>query len=146
MSPQVIKASKESPFDSQPADVWAFGTIVLEIISRKCPFSEIKSEGDDPFENHVRAHIVKRAEAVSEGEIDSVHDIPAYCPIFFEDLVKDCTNPNPEERPSFGEIVERLMIMEKLFKKVRIVSASDEIKEEPKEEEPKKEEPKEGEH
>lgn len=29
-------------------------------------------------------------EAVSEGEIDSVDDIPAYCPIFFEDLIKDC--------------------------------------------------------
>ena len=151
MSPQVIKASKESPFDSQPADVWAFGTMVLEIISRKRPFSEIKSERDDPFENNVRAHIVKRAEAVSEGEIDSVHDIPAYCPIFFEDLVKDCTNPNPEERPSFGEIVERLTTMEKLFKTVRIASASEEIEEEPKEAEPKgegpkAEEPKEGEH
>lgn len=114
---------------------------MLEIISRKRPFSEIKSERDDPFENNVRAHIVKRAEAVSEGEIDSVHDIPAYCPIFFEDLVKDCTNPNPEERPSFGEIVERLTTMEKLFKTVRIASASEEIEEEPKEAEPKGKDP-----
>ena len=117
-SPEAIRASENKPYAGEFADVWSYGVVMAEIFTRKVPCSNLERKGLDRKQRGdlVKSFIEERAKAVLKGEVESVHDIPDFCPIFLKDLAKSCMNPTPENRPSFGDIVKRLDDFEDVLK------------------------------
>jgi hypothetical protein len=74
-------------------DVYSFAMIILELVSLKLPF--------DDWED---AQVIT---GVPNGERP---DIPFDCNIFFKNLMIDCWQSEPNKRPPFLQILERLKL------------------------------------
>ena len=73
-------------------DVYAFGTLLWEILSRQVPF-----DGLDPSD--IREKTLRG---------DNALDVPYSVPKNLELLVNDCRAMQTTSRPSFADIVSRL--------------------------------------
>ena len=76
---------------SKPADIYAYGMLVLEIYTRKPPFP-----GWEPL---------KVVFEVGNGAQPSV---PEDCPSYLADMMQQCWNMDPKERPTIEMIVETI--------------------------------------
>lgn len=88
MAPEI----SENELYSEKSDVYAFSIIVYEIFSYEIPFKGLTING-----------ILNKV--VNQGDRPPISsDIPD----IYKNLIEDCWNQNPDERPSFHEIVEEM--------------------------------------
>ncbi|VEU39814.1 unnamed protein product [Pseudo-nitzschia multistriata] len=91
MAPEVLA---NRSYDER-ADVYSFGIIVWELLSRECPYEGMTA--------------IQCALAVLNR--DKRPEIPKWCPPGLHALIKSCTKKDPSERPSFAEIIAALDAM-----------------------------------
>nr|ADR83584.1 mitogen-activated protein kinase kinase kinase 7 [Apis cerana cerana]ADR83585.1 mitogen-activated protein kinase kinase kinase 7 [Apis cerana cerana] len=96
MAPEVFEGSRYT----EKCDVFSWGVILWEILSRKKPFDEI---GGSAYRIMWAVHIGQRPPLI-EG-----------CPKPLEDLMTRCWHKSPEERPSMDEVVEIMTILSQFF-------------------------------
>ncbi|BFF97986.1 receptor-type guanylate cyclase Gyc76C-like [Drosophila madeirensis] len=93
---------------SQKGDVYAFAIIMYEIFSRKGPFGQTILEPKDIVDFvkklPLNGHVPFRPEVESIIEAES-------CPDYVLACIKDCWAEDPEERPEFSAIRNRLKKM-----------------------------------
>jgi tRNA A-37 threonylcarbamoyl transferase component Bud32 len=87
-APEVLRRNRYSV----KADVYSFGVVLWEMISREEPF-----KGMPPFQV---IFVV-----ATQGQRPT---IPSYCPPEWEQLIEDCWQEDPDKRPTFEEIIQRL--------------------------------------
>ncbi|XP_067275143.1 mitogen-activated protein kinase kinase kinase 10 isoform X2 [Pseudorasbora parva] len=92
MAPEVIKLS----LFSKSSDVWSFGVLLWELLTGEVPYREID------------ALAVAYGVAMNKLTLP----IPSTCPEAFAQLLGECWCPNPHGRPSFGNILKRLVDIE----------------------------------
>lgn len=80
---------------SEKSDVWAFGILMYEVFSI----------GKVPYATMTNAEML---EFLQEGQR---LEAPEYAGDVHYDLMKECWAEHPDDRPSFGEIVQRLRVM-----------------------------------
>lgn len=90
MAPEIIMGRKYT----EKADVYAFGIILWEILTRL-----------EPYEDKEPMQIV--VEVVNDNLRPSLP--PPFCDASLVPLMKDCWHENPEHRPGFEKILERLL-------------------------------------
>jgi serine/threonine protein kinase len=88
LSPEVM----ESDSFSDKSDVYAFGMIILEMLTRKLPFGDMTTH--------------QAALAVLSD--DYRPDIPAFVPPRMRSLIENCWLKDPKERPLFMDVIEEL--------------------------------------
>mmetsp|Transcript_16269 Transcript_16269/g.63418 ORF Transcript_16269/g.63418 Transcript_16269/m.63418 type:complete len:730 (+) Transcript_16269:107-2296(+) len=89
MAPEVMMGRQFN----EKADVYSFGIVLWEILTRAEPFQEFET-----FEQFRHAVCLEHARP----------QIPENCPSRLRTLIECCWLPNPERRPSFPEIVNAL--------------------------------------
>uniref|UniRef100_A0A4W6CNG5 Mitogen-activated protein kinase kinase kinase n=1 Tax=Lates calcarifer TaxID=8187 RepID=A0A4W6CNG5_LATCA len=92
MAPEVIKLS----LFSKSSDVWSFGVLLWELLTGEVPYREID------------ALAVAYGVAMNKLTLP----IPSTCPEPFAQLLGECWSPNPHSRPSFTNILRRLLAIE----------------------------------
>ncbi|XP_068440577.1 mitogen-activated protein kinase kinase kinase 10 [Clinocottus analis] len=92
MAPEVIKLS----LFSKSSDVWSFGVLLWELLTGEVPYREID------------ALAVAYGVAMNKLTLP----IPSTCPEPFAQLLGECWSPNPRSRPSFSNILRRLLAIE----------------------------------
>jgi len=88
MAPEVLA---NRSYDEK-ADVYSFGIIVWELLSRECPY-----EGMTPIQC-----------ALAVLNRDKRPEIPKWCPPGLHALIKACIKKDPSDRPTFTEIIMTL--------------------------------------
>ncbi|XP_034192855.1 mitogen-activated protein kinase kinase kinase 7 [Osmia lignaria lignaria] len=96
MAPEVFEGSRYT----EKCDVFSWGVILWEILSRKKPFDEI---GGSAYRIMWAVHVGQRPPLI-EG-----------CPKPIEDLLTRCWHKSPEERPSMDKVVEIMTILSQFF-------------------------------
>ncbi|KOC70178.1 Mitogen-activated protein kinase kinase kinase 7 [Habropoda laboriosa] len=96
MAPEVFEGSRYT----EKCDVFSWGVILWEILSRKKPFDEI---GGSAYRIMWAVHVGQRPPLI-EG-----------CPKPIEDLMTRCWHKSPEERPSMDEVVEIMTTLSQFF-------------------------------
>ena len=110
MAPELINADdvKKVPF-SKFTDIYAYGMLVLEIYTRKLPFS-----------GKVYAHVVYN---VGKGTLQPT--IPPECPRDLADMMKQCWDMNPRSRPTMDKIAGMLQREELLMETMEVAQGKD---------------------
>ncbi|XP_076637858.1 mitogen-activated protein kinase kinase kinase 7 [Colletes latitarsis] len=96
MAPEVFEGSRYT----EKCDVFSWGVILWELLSRKKPFDEI---GGSAYRIMWAVHVGQRPPLI-EG-----------CPKPIEDLMTRCWHKSPEERPSMDEVVEIMTTLSQFF-------------------------------
>jgi serine/threonine protein kinase len=92
MAPEVLANMSYN----EKADVYSYGIIVWELLSRECPYDNMSA--------------IQCALAVLNR--DKRPEIPKWCPPSLHALIKSCTKKDPDQRPSFVQILLALDAME----------------------------------
>lgn len=92
MAPEVLANMSYN----EKADVYSYGIIVWELLSRECPYDGMSA--------------IQCALAVLNR--DKRPEIPKWCPPSLHALIKSCTKKDPNHRPSFVQILRALDAME----------------------------------
>ena len=92
MAPEVLANMNYN----EKADVFSYGIILWELLSRECPY-----DGLSPIQC-----------ALAVLNRDKRPDIPKFCPPAPHALIKACIKKDPEQRPSFEEILQAIDAME----------------------------------
>ncbi|KAL6070956.1 Serine/threonine-protein kinase HT1 [Balamuthia mandrillaris] len=100
MAPEIMEGRKDYSF---PVDVYSYGIILWELLTREEPFREITPAFQLP---------VKVIEGVRPK-------VPPNCPPTYAKLMEQCWHPDPSKRPTFSEVFRRLerMIKEEVVGK-----------------------------
>ncbi|KAL6064370.1 Serine/threonine-protein kinase STY46 [Balamuthia mandrillaris] len=98
LPPEVLNAEQRS----KEADVWSFGMVLWELLSEQVPFQDMS-----------QLEIIL---AIMENKMPSFPTDD--CPPEYAELIRDCWQPQPEERPSFQEILTRLEALQQRLKMV----------------------------
>ncbi|XP_030570919.1 receptor-type guanylate cyclase Gyc76C-like [Drosophila novamexicana] len=93
---------------SQKGDIYAFAIIMYEIFSRKGPFGQTNFEPKQ-IVDLVKQQPLKGAEPF-RPEVESIIEAES-CPDYVLACIKDCWAENPEDRPEFSAIRNRLKKM-----------------------------------
>uniref|UniRef100_A0A671MZD4 non-specific protein-tyrosine kinase n=1 Tax=Sinocyclocheilus anshuiensis TaxID=1608454 RepID=A0A671MZD4_9TELE len=91
MAPEIF----ENEAYTSKSDVWSFGILLTEIVTY----------GDDPYPGMEKMSCVR---SIQRGER---MERPAGCPEALYDIMLLCWRSNPEERPTFTELREKLMAL-----------------------------------
>ena len=88
MAPEVLANQAYN----EKADIYSYGIILWELLSRQCPYEDMSA--------------IQCALAV----LNRNHrpEIPRWCPPAMQVLIRSCVKKNPDERPSFTEILQAL--------------------------------------
>lgn len=89
MAPEVLSGH----LASEKSDIYAYAIVLWEILTRKAPFSNVRSFEeflDDVIDNHKRPPLP-----------DDINPL-------LKRLIEDCWNGDPRKRPLFPEILERI--------------------------------------
>jgi len=101
LAPEVIDVS--NIYYDQTADIYSFAIVLWEIVARDVPFFEY----EDIREMQIKHKIVHE---------NLRPTIPADCPPELAQLIRDCWQSNPRDRPNFEESVEILSnLMQNMF-------------------------------
>jgi len=90
MAPEALKESKYS----SKSDVWSFGVVCVEILTRKPPYPDLSTK--------------EFAERVRNKTMTPVDDIPANTQVDLKTLIISCFAISPDERPTFVTINQQL--------------------------------------
>ncbi|XP_036670711.2 receptor-type guanylate cyclase Gyc76C isoform X2 [Drosophila suzukii] len=93
---------------SQKGDVYAFAIIMYEIFSRKGPFGQINFEPKE-IVDYVKK-LPLQGEDPFRPEVESIIEAES-CPDYVLACIRDCWAEDPEERPEFSVIRNRLKKM-----------------------------------
>lgn len=85
MAPEVLANMSYN----EKADVYSFGIICWELLSRQCPFEGMTA--------------IQCALAVLNR--NSRPDIPKWCPPSLHALIRSCIKKDPDERPTFEQVL-----------------------------------------
>ena len=88
MAPEVLE---NQPYTIK-ADVYSFGIVLWEILSR-----------EPPFANHTPHQIIYGV--INNKERPSLDKIPPECPKELIIIMRACWEQNPLSRPSFGDVI-----------------------------------------
>lgn len=91
MAPEVLANQRYN----EKADVFSYGIICTELLTRECPYEGMSA--------------IQCALAVLNR--DQRPAIPRYCPPQLRALIKACVKKDPDERPTFGQIMMALDAM-----------------------------------
>lgn len=94
-APEIVKLE---PYDEK-VDVYSFGIVMWELIARA-----------EPYDGTGGVQVAYMA--VEQGLRP---EIPSYCPEVFGELMEECWDSDPHQRPDFGNILERLFSMMKVL-------------------------------
>lgn len=108
VAPELFKKDK----GTKSSDVYSFGIILWEILTRRTPY-----QGMIRASNHLKA-----IQDIANGMRP---DIPAQCPPRYAQLMQACWNADPNKRPTFQEIVDQLLELEKEKIESSVLSALD---------------------
>jgi serine/threonine protein kinase len=92
MAPEVLANMSYN----EKADIFSYGIILWELLSRECPY-----DGMTPIQC-----------ALAVLNRDKRPEIPKWCPPGFHALIKACVKKDPEQRPSFEQILEAIDAMQ----------------------------------
>ena len=87
------------------ADVYSFSIVLWQLITREEPYTTERSEERSEMET---------AMAVAMEHLRP--KIPRYCPEEIQQLIIEGWSHDPEDRPDFQEILERLLAIKKFLK------------------------------
>ncbi|GAM27829.1 hypothetical protein SAMD00019534_110050 [Acytostelium subglobosum LB1] len=94
LAPEIMRGQEYT----EKADVYSFGIILWEILTGMLPFDEYPV---------ARSQFISQLEdAICEGMRPT---IPAAAPAAFASLIQDCWHKEPQSRPTFAQISQRLM-------------------------------------
>ena len=91
-APEALKGSSIVPY-SQSIDVYSFGILLWQLLSRKIPFYELKND------------ITKQ---IIEGHRPSIDDLPSDISEEIIQMIECCWNSNPKQRIGFEKIISIL--------------------------------------
>jgi len=91
MAPEILSNQRYA----EPADVYAFGIILWEMLTRECPYEGMSA--------------IQCALAVLNR--DERPQIPQWCPPAFAALIRACWEKEPSKRPTFPQILLALDAM-----------------------------------
>jgi hypothetical protein len=91
MAPEILA---NQPY-AEPADVFSFGIILWELLTRECPYDGMTA--------------IQCALAVLNR--DQRPQIPAWCPPAFQSLIQSCVKRDPSQRPTFAQVCAALEAM-----------------------------------
>ena len=95
LAPELLRGESANTTSS---DVYAFGVVVCEVLSRKEPY-----EGENPGETLL---------LVADKAVNKRPKIPENTPAPVQAVITDCLVGNIEQRPSFDELDQRLRRVE----------------------------------
>lgn len=90
MAPEILMSEKST----KAMDVYSFAMVVYELLTLKKPFEEINNP-----------NIIQVLQRVQQGKMPSLDDSIPEC---FRELIQRCWSLDPDERPTFNEIVRLL--------------------------------------
>ena len=91
MAPEVLEKNKSS----EKADVYSFGIVMMELFTSKVPYTE------SPYDSMSSALLTYRILEGARPNIDGIHPQ-------LQELISQCWDTDPANRPTFPTIVERL--------------------------------------
>jgi hypothetical protein len=92
-APEIVRMERYT----DKVDVFSFGVVMWELIAREEPYGGQKG--------------VQIAYAAAEQGLRP--EIPSFCPPEYAELMSECWADDPDERPSFAQILKRLFQMKK---------------------------------
>jgi serine/threonine protein kinase len=91
MAPELLRGETTNTMAS---DVYSFGILLFEVYSRR-----------EPYEGEKSTEVLR---LVADPTVNKRPPIPKSCPAQVQSLMTDSLVMHPEQRPSFGEVDERL--------------------------------------
>eukprot|EP01119_Soliformovum_irregulare_P012800 TRINITY_DN3341_c0_g1_i5.p1 TRINITY_DN3341_c0_g1~~TRINITY_DN3341_c0_g1_i5.p1 ORF type:complete len:281 (+),score=64.96 TRINITY_DN3341_c0_g1_i5:793-1635(+) len=112
LAPEVLKGLDYST----KSDVYSFGIILWELITMQYPFEEydITFMGElitmqYPFEEYQITFMGELEDKIKNGLRPT---IPSECPEIYAQLIRECWDDNPRNRPDFNFIVLQLVVID----------------------------------
>jgi len=94
LSPELVQTGKRT----WSSDVYSFGLVLWEIMTRKVPFPNINDQyaSKDVYS------------ACTEGAFWDHHDIPSNVPAIWKELMQACCQMKAEDRPNMAKVTKQL--------------------------------------
>lgn len=97
------------------SDVWAFGVLLWEIVTLgKTPYKKMEENGENVYMKYEELlNVLKNGVRLLNPEIEG---LASWCPRPLYQLMLDCWNADPKERPTFRRIRERLQELSRVLR------------------------------
>ncbi|CAK4170890.1 unnamed protein product [Aphanomyces euteiches] len=82
------------------ADIYSFGMLLIEFDTHEVPYHDLRNADGEPL---LEVAIMMK---VLQGDITP--QVTPRCPPFIEQLIRECTRFNPDQRPTAGQVLQKL--------------------------------------